>query len=201
MGNVASVGITLLNPADTNITLTWSSFDSTGALTPATTSANAYAVDPSGNKFSASSPVNGRMTTYSATVTGLTPGTTYACSCDADSVMSPSMPGTTTGASYTAHLLISKPNVDVKVGEEHHLHAKVVKINDPKETPLPGVTVYFAVTSGSQYGTLSSASAVSNARGMARIIVDAGHNPGDMQVTASSPSADNSGAITVHVKK
>src|SRR5258708_39300282 len=206
MGNITSVGIDQVTPADTNITWNWSSFDSTGALSPAAGSANGYAVDPAGNKFLAAAAVNGRFSSYVATVTGLTPGTPYTCSCDADGVMSPNKPGTTTGSNYTAHLIPKGdgdgdgPDVEVRKGGECPIRVKVVKINDPNKTPLPGVTVYFAVTSGGQYGTLDAVSAVSNLNGIARIGFDAGNAKGDVQITATSPSAYNPGVVTAHVK-
>jgi len=50
-------------------------------------------------------------------------------------------------------------------------------------TPVAGVTVNFAVTSGS--ATLSAASATTNAQGQAQVTVTAGATPGPVTVTAS----------------
>jgi hypothetical protein len=207
MGNpVASVGIDQIAPTDTDITLNWSSFDANGALTAAANSANATLTDVAGNKKSASCPVNGRSSSYVATVSGLTPGTVYTCICDADGVYSPGKPGCTTGNKATAHLVPKKDDGDggveipVSTGDDRPIRVKVVKINDPQQTPMPGVMVYFAVTDGSQYGSLESVSAVSNDRGIAKVLFDAGNTPGDVEITASSPLADNTLDITVHVR-
>ncbi len=58
----------------------------------------------------------------------------------------------------------------------------IVQVND-NSTPLPGVTVTWAVTSGP--ATLSATSAVTNAQGQAQITATAGSAPGAVVITAS----------------
>ena len=60
-----------------------------------------------------------------------------------------------------------------------------VKVSDPTGVAVAGTVVTFTVTSGS--ATLSSASAVTAADGIASVTVTLGHTPGPVLITASIP--------------
>jgi Big-like domain-containing protein len=59
----------------------------------------------------------------------------------------------------------------------------VVRVNDERDDPMSGVTVTFAVTTGT--GTLSSATAVTGSNGQAQVVFTAGATTGAVTVTAT----------------
>jgi len=65
----------------------------------------------------------------------------------------------------------------------------IVQVND-NSTPVPGVTVNFAVTSGP--ATIGATSAVTNAQGQAQVTATAGATPGAVVITASVKSGNTS---------
>jgi 5-hydroxyisourate hydrolase-like protein (transthyretin family) len=71
----------------------------------------------------------------------------------------------------------------------------VVATTDAQGNPVSGITVSFAVTSGS--AILTSASAATNAQGLAGTIVIAPSNPGSSAVTASYGSLSVTFSLTV----
>ena len=203
------VTITQKNPGDDNIQLGWNSNPA------ANTDANAYvATDPADfntpDCISVPADQTGQLpgiTDFTATVTGLTSGTSYYVMCEADgadsSVDSFKTTGTPPGPSPVAHLTPKGdndgdgPDWDGHTGEIIVVKVRVRSISNP-QVRLSGITVNFAITGGTGTGKLKKASAISNIRGIAKVPFVCGKN-GDVYITSSSPLADNQGVTTIHI--
>ena len=143
---------------------------------------------------------------FTATVTGLTPGTNYYLMCEADGVDSAMDSFTTTGAppgpAPTVHLvpkglLGDGPVWNAHVGEWVLLKVQTAKISNPAHR-LSGVPVDWKITAGAGCGVLKKASTRSGMLGVARDLFICAKK-GTVQITASSPMADNSVVLTVNI--
>ena len=203
-----SVTITNKVPGGSSIQLGWNSNPA------ANTDANAYiATDPADfntpNCISVPADQSGLLpgvTDFTATPTGLTPGTAYYVMCEADGLDSATDTFTTTGTppgpTPIAHLIPKGdndndgPDWDTHIGGLVLIKVRTVSISN-SAVRLSGITVNFAITGGNGTGKLKKASAKSNMNGVARVAFVAGQK--DVLINASSPAADNSADLTVHI--
>ena len=196
----------------TSVTLRWTSNPA------ANNDANAYVGTSVGNfGFTVPADQSGQLpgvSSFTATVNGLTPGTSYVAMAEADGANSTTQSFSTASAvTPTAHLVAlacrlgddggdddggdGGNDCEVDSGERLRVRVRTEKYGVPGSR-LPGVTVNFAITGGTGSGKLKQSSSVSNLNGVAKVGF-VGGNAGSVQITASSPSADNQVTITVTV--
>jgi len=210
---VTSVKIIQLNPGDTNAQVQWQTDQQ------ANNTATAYVAQNQADLGDPTKCVTGDASAqlpaanFMVNVAGLNAGTPYFCMCEADGVNSWNQPFGTTGAVATTHLVALKCRAgddgsdddggtngdpcEVDNGKKLRIRVATEKLGAPG-TRLPGISVNFSITGGSGSGTLKHDNVVSNKRGVAKVVLIGG-NRGDVQVTASSQSADNQVVIGVTV--
>jgi hypothetical protein len=204
-----AVTITNQTPGDNSIQLGWNSNPA------ANTDANAYvATDPADfntpNCISVPADQSGLLpgvTDFTATVTGLTSGTSYFVMCEADGVDSAvanvQTTGNPPGPTPTVHLIPKGdddgdgPEWDAHPGEIVIVKIRVTSLSNPS-VRVSGITVNFAITGGTGTGKLKKTSAVSNMRGIARVPFVCAKK-GDVSVTASATLADAPAIATVNI--
>jgi hypothetical protein len=209
------VNLQPIAPADitnTSVILRWTSNPA------ANNDANGYVGISAGNYgFSTPADQSGQLpgvASFTATISGLNPGTSYVAMAEADGANSSTQSfATTGGVAPTAHLVAlacrlgddggdddggdNGDGCDVGSGEKLRIRVRTEKFG-VSGSRLPGVTVNFAITGGSGSGQLKQNSSVSNKNGVAKVGFIGG-NAGNVQITASSPTADGPVTITVTV--
>jgi len=204
-----AVTITQVTPADTSVGVEWT------ANPAANVDANAYvATDPADfntpNCLSVPADQSGQLPgigVFTGTVTGLTSGTTYYAMCEADGADSTTSTfqttGTPPGPTPTVHLIPKGdndgdgPDWDGIPGSIVLIKVRTLSISNPNQR-LSGITVNFAITGGNGTGKLKKTTSVSNMHGVARVPFVCGQR-GDVQISASSITADNTAVATVHI--
>lgn len=203
-----AVTITSKNPGDTMVSMGWNSNP------PANVDANVYvATDPADfntpDAIVVPADQAGQLpgiTDFTATVTSLSPATTYYVMCEADGVDSAMDTFVTTGnppgPTPTVHLvpkglLGDGPVWNAHMGEWVLLKVQTVSITNPAHR-LSGIQVNWKITAGAGCGVLKKASTCSGMLGVARDFFICAKK-GTVQITASSPLADNSVVLTVNI--
>ncbi|HVZ80538.1 MAG TPA: fibronectin type III domain-containing protein [bacterium] len=203
-----AVTITSKNPGDDRISVGWN------ATPQANVDANVYvATDPADFNTPDAIVVPADQANqlpgindFTATVTGLTPGTNYYLMCEADGLESSMDSFTTTGnlpgPAPTVHLVPKGLLGDGPVWNAHPfewilLKVQTVKISNPAQR-LSGVPVEWKITSGAGHGVLKKAKTYSGMLGVARDLFICAKK-GTVQITATSPLADNSVVLTVNI--
>lgn len=204
-----AVTISNLAPADTSVALGWN------ANPAANTDANAYvATDPADfntpNCISIPADQSGLLpgvTSFTATPTGLTPGTSYYAMCEADGADSTVTPFKTTGnppgPTPTVHLIPKGdndgdgPDWDGHPSEIVIIKTRVTSLSNPG-VRVSGITVNFTISGGAGTGKLKRASAVSNMHGVARVPFVCGQK-GNVVITATAAQADAPATLVVNI--
>jgi hypothetical protein len=200
-----AVTINLVTPGANNVKVQWQAVPmplNTALLYVAANQADLNT--PNGLSVQADQSGSLPANPLTATIPGLAAGTNYFCMASADVNMSAVQSFSTTGSvAPTAHLEAEGehghhgPHCEVKKGQSVELNVHTVKIGDPA-TKLPGINVNFAVTSGQANGQLTQSTAVSNDHGKA-MVAFSGAQPGQAQVTVSSPQADNQVILDIKI--
>jgi len=204
-----AVTITNLAPADTSVVLGWNSNP------PANVDANAYvATDPADfntpDCISVPADQSGLLpgvTSFTATPSGLTPGTNYYAMCEADGADSTISTFKTTGnppgPTPTVHLIPKGdndndgPDWDGHPAEIVMVKMRVTSLSNPK-VRVSGITVNFSISGGTGTGKLKKTSSISNMRGIAKVPFVCAKK-GDVSITATSAQADGPATAVVHI--